>query len=347
MSIGPKSSIHTGDRYSVSYLTSQADKVTASVHVLAEGEKSLPTVILLSGLAVTWFDWQDVVHYLSSTHRVLVIDRAGSGLSGPAPFAQGSTVANEVDVVRQILDIFEIDSATVVGHSMGGLLAEAFARTHPTRCDRIVLLDTSFEQTADARWTQLPTTKDNDAAPEESAETMSSLRERLAHVNVPLPALTELMTRQARAILTSSPVVARLVAAIRTHTKGTPLETAKRADELRVSRAVFTRKHILEGMVREYASYDAWIRELDELREATRMPVPWIVVAAQGNPKFVGDRWVRKLERLADGLRAENPHTAGAFEVVSASHMLMRDCPADIAALIRGETSEEGGHLPA
>lgn len=344
MSIGPESSIRTGERYTVTYAPRGVNTASASIHVVTAGPANGPTVVILSGLAVAWFDWQDVVEALASTHRVLVIDRAGSGLSGPAPFSQGSTVADEVDVVRQIMDMFDIATATVAGHSMGGLVAEAFARTHPERCERVVLLDTSFEDVPDPQWTQLPPLPgEEESEPLQPAETMLSLRERLAHVNVPLPALTELMTRQARSILTSSPMVARLVAAIRTHTKGTPLETAKRADELRVTRAVFTRKHILEGMVREYASYDAWISELDELREATRMPVPWIIIAAQGNPKFVADRWVRKLERLGDGLRAENPGTPGIVKVIHASHMLMRDCPADVAALTTADMFGDEG----
>ncbi|MDO5728479.1 MAG: alpha/beta hydrolase [Actinomycetaceae bacterium] len=341
MSIGPESSILTGQRHTVSYVGDTGDEATASVHVLDHGDPTDPAVILLSGLALAWFDWQDVTLALGNDHRVLVLDRAGSGLSGPAPFSAGSSLADEVEVVCQILDQYGIERATIAGHSMGGLIAEALGRRHPDRCEAIVLLDTSYEDAKDSDWPDNPPPGDrgeqlDEPRSQELPDTgsMASLRERLAAANVPLPALTELMTRQARSILTSSPTVARLVAAIRTHTKGAPLASAKRADELRVSRAVFTRKHILEGMVREYRSYDAWITELEELRKATRMPVPWLIVAARGNPKFVSDRWVRKLERLADGLRAENPDVSGRFEVVRASHMLMRDVPDEVAALI-------------
>lgn len=344
MSIGPESSsVLAGKRHTVSYAPRDGETATASVHVLAHGDPSHPTVVLLSGLALAWFDWQDVTVELAQNHRVLVLDRAGSGLSGPAPFPDGSSLADEVDVVRQILDEFNVADATIAGHSMGGLIAEAFGRTHPDRCRAVVLLDTSYEESKDSVWTERPALSDDPPAslPTQESEPgpMTSLRERLAEAHVPLPALTELMTRQARSILTSSPTVARLMAAIRAHTKGAPLESAKRADELRVSRAVFTRKHILEGMVREYASYDAWIEELDQLRSATRMPVSWLIVAAQGNPKFVGERWVRKLERLSEDLRTENPTVSGRFEVVRASHMLMRDVPSQIAALIASPES--------
>lgn len=345
MSIGPESSsVLTGKRHTVSYAPRDGEAASASVHVLAHGDPSHPTVVLLSGLALAWFDWQDVTVELARNHRVLVLDRAGSGLSGPAPFPAESSLSDEVDVVRQILDEFNIAQATIAGHSMGGLIAEAFGRTHPERCQAVILLDTSYEESKDSVWTERPALSDAPPASVPAGEEgesgpMASLRERLAEAHVPLPALTELMTRQARSILTSSPTVARLVAAIRAHTKGAPLESAKRADELRVSRAVFTRKHILEGMVREYASYDAWIEELAQLRAATRMPVPWLIVAAQGNPKFVGERWVRKLERLAEDLRTENPTVSGRFEVVRASHMLMRDLPSEVATLIANPES--------
>lgn len=320
----------------------------ASIHVLdyfhprvSTGLGQPRTFVLLGGLAIAWFDWQDLTLELGESDRVIVFDRAGMGLSGPAPYADPSDLIDEADVVRQVLDHFQVDSAHVVGHSMGGLVAEAFARRYPQRCARLALLDTSYESDQ----------------PSEN------------HIQVPLPALTEFMTRQASRLLTSSPVAARVFAAIRARTKRTPLATARRADELRVSRAVFTRSHILSGLLREYRGYDQWVAQLAALREETELACPAIVVAAQSAPvAIMGESWVNHLrelavllagtdsavdEALATGDESDSEDHAAAdadrvedagdlddqeitvvFRVVRASHLLMRDIPVEVAGLL-------------
>lgn len=72
-------------------------------------------------------------------HRVLAPDLRGRGASRDitGPF---SMVAH-ADDVRAVLDAAEVPSATVLGHSMGGFAALVAAHRHPTRVDRLVLVD--------------------------------------------------------------------------------------------------------------------------------------------------------------------------------------------------------------
>ena len=50
--------------------------------------------------------------------------------------------------VRAILDVNGIEQAFLIGHSMGGLLAQAFAFLHPERVHGMVLANTSFWRSA-------------------------------------------------------------------------------------------------------------------------------------------------------------------------------------------------------
>ncbi|MFI6420845.1 alpha/beta fold hydrolase [Streptomyces sp. NPDC050842] len=126
-------------------------------HVVVEG--SGPVVVLSAGLGLSWFDWDPVVPLLAPYRTVVRFDRPGHGLSAPA--AAPPTAAGEANRIASILDALGApgardgrlgaldghqDRVTVVGHSLAGFHAEAFARLHPTRTAALVLVDSSVEE---------------------------------------------------------------------------------------------------------------------------------------------------------------------------------------------------------
>ena len=72
--------------------------------------------------------------------RCIIFDRPGFGLSEPVRYSVGSFGTTVADLQSQLLDALGIESADVVGHSIGGLFALRFALHHPERVRRIVLL---------------------------------------------------------------------------------------------------------------------------------------------------------------------------------------------------------------
>ncbi|MDT3766852.1 alpha/beta hydrolase [Gleimia hominis] len=341
---------------------------SAQVHVLDEGEG--PAVVLSSGLAIAWFDWQDLTdQLLADGYRVICIDRPGAGLSGPLPQGNYPSVADQAGVIAQVLDAREVASAIVVGHSMGGMVAEAFARLYPQRCERLVLVDTSYETPPETLGQASPEPASYESARSESVgsepfssesagsepfssksaasdlegeraeqEADGASNESLLARLLESPPVEELFlfaTKQAQVVLTSSPALARLVSKIRFHTKRTPLRSARRVDEAKVSRAVFTKAHILSGMVREYAAYGDWVKQVEQLRHTHTYTGQVAVVAAQSGPHALSERWVSLLDELA-GRFADQGAVTG-FHVVKASHLVMRDIPQDLAQIIEGD----------
>ncbi|MFI6640108.1 alpha/beta fold hydrolase [Streptomyces sp. NPDC050504] len=117
-------------------------------HVVVEGEG--PVCVLSAGLAMSWFDWDPVVPLLAPRRTVVRFDRPGHGLSAPAevpPSASG-----EAHRIAGLLDALGLgkERVTVVGHSIAGFHAEAFARLHPGRTAGLVLVDSSVEGRARA-----------------------------------------------------------------------------------------------------------------------------------------------------------------------------------------------------
>ncbi len=98
-----------------------------------------PPVLFIHGALVNGGSYSSLVSRL--THfRCLVLDRPGAGLSDP--LAKPPTIETLPsfgdDLVADVLDALEIDSAHVVSSSFGGYFALRGAAAHPDRVRRIV-----------------------------------------------------------------------------------------------------------------------------------------------------------------------------------------------------------------
>ncbi|MET9328748.1 alpha/beta hydrolase [Tsukamurella sp. NPDC003166] len=123
-------------------------------HVVVDGPRgpaSGPPVVLNSGLAGNWFDWDAVTELLTVGRTVVRLDRPGYGLSDPWPDGAVPTLESEVARLRELLDALRLESAVMVGHSMASFYVEAFAREHPARTAGVVILDGSVESSP-PRW---------------------------------------------------------------------------------------------------------------------------------------------------------------------------------------------------
>ena len=108
-------------------------------HVQIEGPAQAPVVLLLHGFGSSLQTWDVWAEGLATDHRVVRLDIAGFGLTGPA---EPGDYSDEADVQRllAVVDQLGLPTMTVVGHSMGGRLAWHFAAAHPQRVDKLVLI---------------------------------------------------------------------------------------------------------------------------------------------------------------------------------------------------------------
>jgi len=109
------------------------------IRYLAAGEG--PPLILLHGAGDNSLDWRWVMPSLASTHRVYAPDLPGSPDSA-RPAADYSSVYFERFVVG-FLDALGIESAAMVGNSLGGLIALRVALSEPARVTALVLVDSA------------------------------------------------------------------------------------------------------------------------------------------------------------------------------------------------------------
>ena len=103
--------------------------------------KGRPVVVLVNGWTASGLLWPaGLVEQLAGSYDVVRVDNRGSGYSrtAPGPF----TLAQLADDVRDVLRAIGAHSATIVGLSMGGMIAQELAIRHPETVERLVLCST-------------------------------------------------------------------------------------------------------------------------------------------------------------------------------------------------------------
>jgi len=98
-----------------------------------------PPLLLLHALGENALDWQWVLPNLASTRRVYAPDFPGFG--GSAKPATDYSPAFFERFVCAFLDALEVERATVVGNSLGGLIALRLALSEPARVSALGLID--------------------------------------------------------------------------------------------------------------------------------------------------------------------------------------------------------------
>ncbi|PZR78320.1 MAG: alpha/beta hydrolase [Candidatus Aeolococcus gillhamiae] len=112
------------------------DGAELAVTVIGDG----PPLLLIPGLGATRVVFDPIVALLAPRFRVAVYDQRGIGASqlSPGPYS----TAQLGDDAATVLDGLEIDQATVLGASFGGMVAQQLVVRHPDRVATLLLAAT-------------------------------------------------------------------------------------------------------------------------------------------------------------------------------------------------------------
>lgn len=93
-------------------------------------------VVLLHGWLGSWAPWQATMESLGRHYRTYALDFWGFGESGKK--RESYAIGDFVALVEQFMDRLGIESAPLVGHSMGGTVSLSVAIRHPARVPKVV-----------------------------------------------------------------------------------------------------------------------------------------------------------------------------------------------------------------
>lgn len=124
----------------IQFLDSVVKRLGCPLHFKISGQTG-PRVLFIQGTGLHGDGWQPQVKALSKDHQCLTFDNRGMGRSQPVGQAEISVPQMALDA-KAVLDHVGWESAHVVGHSLGGLVALQLALTDRPRVASLGLLCT-------------------------------------------------------------------------------------------------------------------------------------------------------------------------------------------------------------
>jgi 3-oxoadipate enol-lactonase len=115
----------------------------AVAHYEDRGAPGGRAVVFSNSLGTDFRIWDGVIGRLPADLRIIRYDKRGHGLSEgtPAPYAMRTLVED----LAALLDRLEVEKATVIGLSVGGMIAQGVAALRPDLVSALVLMDTAHK----------------------------------------------------------------------------------------------------------------------------------------------------------------------------------------------------------
>jgi non-heme chloroperoxidase len=110
------------------------------LHYAEQGAPDGPALVLLHGYSDSWFSFSRLLPLLPPAYHVYALSLRGHGDSERPATGYGID-ALAADVVA-LLDAVGVDRVTLVGHSLGSIVARHVAATRPDRVRRLALIGT-------------------------------------------------------------------------------------------------------------------------------------------------------------------------------------------------------------
>jgi (E)-2-((N-methylformamido)methylene)succinate hydrolase len=117
---------------------------TAYIDV-GEGE----ALVFIHGVGLSADAWSPQITEFARTHRVIAVDMLGHGESALVEEVAG--IDSYVDQLSTLLMRLDVPAASVIGHSMGGLVAIGFALAYPKRTLRLGVLNSVYQRSVESR----------------------------------------------------------------------------------------------------------------------------------------------------------------------------------------------------
>jgi len=113
------------------------------IHWDERGPSDAPVLVFSNSLGTDFRIWDAVLPAFEKDFRIIRYDKRGHGLSEatPAPYR----LTDHVFDLSALLDHRGVETATVVGLSVGGMIAQGLAALRPSLVRRLVLCDTAHK----------------------------------------------------------------------------------------------------------------------------------------------------------------------------------------------------------
>jgi non-heme chloroperoxidase len=111
-----------------------------TLEYIEQGRAPGTALICLHGYTDSWKSFELVLPFLSENRHAFAISQRGHGNSGRP--AEGYDPRDFAADLALFIDQLNLGAAVIVGHSMGGIIAQRFALDYPQKTKALILVDT-------------------------------------------------------------------------------------------------------------------------------------------------------------------------------------------------------------
>jgi 3-oxoadipate enol-lactonase len=122
------------------------------IHYRDQGQRDGAPLVFINSFGADFRIWNEVAEILAPDFRIITYDKRGHGLSESGP--DENDMADYARDLAALLDQVGVGRATIVGLSIGGLIAQELDRLSPERVAALVLCDTAVKIGTDEVWDQ-------------------------------------------------------------------------------------------------------------------------------------------------------------------------------------------------
>jgi 3-oxoadipate enol-lactonase len=122
------------------------------IHYLDHGSRYGPALVFINSLGTDFRIWTEVAEILAPDFRIILYDKRGHGLSQSGP--DRNDMADYAGDLAALMDAVGVGRATVVGLSIGGMIAQELYRQRREWVAALVLCDTAAKIGTDESWDQ-------------------------------------------------------------------------------------------------------------------------------------------------------------------------------------------------
>ena len=119
-------------------------------HYRDEGPRNGPPLVFINSLGTDFRIWDELAPEFARDCRVVRYDKRGHGLSGLP--AGAASIADYARDLAGLLDALGLGRATIVGLSIGGLIAQELYRQRPDGVRALILCDTAAKIGSEEMW---------------------------------------------------------------------------------------------------------------------------------------------------------------------------------------------------
>lgn len=116
------------------------------------GPQDGAAVVLIHGLGLSQRVWDDALQSFVQRFRTITYDLYGHGHSGPVPAdLQPLSLRGYATQLARLLDELHVETAHIVGFSIGGMINRRFALDHPERTASLVIVSSPHDRGPDGQ----------------------------------------------------------------------------------------------------------------------------------------------------------------------------------------------------